>query len=84
MTVQNEGKRSIKRSIKYYNLDLILSVVFRLKSIRGNRFRHWDNCILKQYLLNGYASNNDRILAYQPNILQLEANYINIENRIRK
>ncbi|MGM9970844.1 MAG: RhuM family protein [Anaeroplasmataceae bacterium] len=54
-----------------------------MKSKRGIIFRKWATSILKQYLLNGYAINNDRLLAYQSNILRLEANCINIENRIK-
>ena len=76
----SDGK---KYKTKIYNLDMIISVGYRVKSKRGILFRKWANSILKQYLLNGYAINNDRILAYQSNILQLEANYINIENRIK-
>lgn len=76
----SDGK---KYKTKIYNSDMIISVGYRVKSKRGIIFRKWTNSILKQYLLNGYASNNDRILAYQSNILQLEANYINIENRIK-
>ncbi len=76
----SDGK---KYKTKIYNLDMIISVGYRVKSKRGIIFRKWANSILKQYLLNGYASNNDRIIAYQSNILQLEANYINIENRIK-
>ena len=72
-----------KYKTKIYNLDMIITVGYRVKSKRGIIFRKWANSILKQYLLNGYASNNDRIIAYQSNILQLEANYINIENRIK-
>lgn len=76
----SDGK---KYKTKIYNLDMIISVGYRVKSKRGILFRKWANSILKQYLLNGYAINNDRILAYQSNILQLEVNYINIENRIK-
>ena len=83
LTVQNEGGRSRVRTIKYYNLDMILSIGFRVKSKRGNVFRKWANSILKQYLLNGYVINSDRKIAYQSNILNLEANYKNIENRVK-
>lgn len=48
----------------YYSLDVIISVGYRVKSKRGIMFRKWANSILKQYLLNGYAINNERILAY--------------------
>ena len=70
-------------SVKYYNLDMIIAVGYRVNSKRGTQFRKWANSILKQYLLNGYAINSGRIMAYQSNILQLEANVINIENRLK-
>ena len=82
-TVQNEGKRKVTRGIEYFNLDIITSVGYRVKSKRGIQFRIWANSVLKQYLLNGYAINTERIMAYQSNILQLEANVINIENRLK-
>ena len=81
--VHREGNRDVKRNVNYYNLDMIISVGYRVKSKRGIQFRKWANSILKQYLLNGYAINADRIMAYQSNILQLEANVINIENRLK-
>lgn len=55
LTVQIEGKRSVKRNINYYNLDVIISVGYRVKSIRGTQFRIWANKILKEYLLKGYV-----------------------------
>ena len=70
-------------STRYYNLDMIIAVGYRVNSKRGTQFRKWANSILKQYLLNGYAINAERIMAYQSNILQLEANVINIENRLK-
>lgn len=82
-TVQNEGNRKVTREIEYFNLDIITSVGYRVKSKRGIQFRIWANSVLKQYLLNGYAINNERIMLYQSNILQLEANVINIENRLK-
>ena len=82
-TVQNEGNRKVTREIEYFNLDIITSVGYRVKSKRGIQFRIWANSVLKQYLINGYAINTERIMAYQSNILQLEANVINIENRLK-
>lgn len=70
-------------STRYYNLDMIIAIEYRVNSKRGTQFRKWANSILKQYLLNGYAINAERIMAYQSNILQLEANVINIENRLK-
>ena len=55
--VQLEGDRKVNRTIEFYNLDMILSVGYRVKSSRGVRFRRWSNEVLKQYLLRGYAVN---------------------------
>ena len=57
LTVQQEGKRNVKRNIAYYNLDVIISVGYRVKSQRGVEFRQWATRILKDYLLKGYAIN---------------------------
>lgn len=56
--VQNEGGRLIERNIEHYNLDVIISIGYRVKSQRGIQFRIWANSILKEYLLKGYAINN--------------------------
>lgn len=58
--VQIEGKRAINRMISYFNLDMIISVGYRVNSKRGVKFRQWANRILKEYLVKGYAV-NDRI-----------------------
>ena len=58
--VQIEGKRTVKRNIPYFNLDMIISVGYRVNSKRGVKFRQWANRILKDYLIKGYAV-NDRI-----------------------
>lgn len=57
LTVQKEGKRNVHRHLSYYNLDVIISVGYRVKSIRGTQFRQWANKILKEYLLKGYSVN---------------------------
>jgi hypothetical protein len=57
LTVQKEGLRTVKRKITVYNLDVIISVGYRVKSQRGTQFRIWANKILKDYLLKGYAVN---------------------------
>lgn len=56
-TVQKEGERNVIRQIEYYNLDMILSVGYRVKSQRGIEFRRWANQVLKEYLLKGYSIN---------------------------
>ena len=55
LTVQIEGKRSVKRKVLFYNLDVIISVGYRVKSQRGTQFRIWANSILKEYLLRGHV-----------------------------
>ena len=57
LTVQTEGKRKVSRWVKYYNLDVIISVGYRVKSKRGTQFRIWANRVLKDYLVKGYAVN---------------------------
>ena len=58
--VQIEGSRSVTRTIPYFNLDMIISVGYRVNSKRGVQFRQWANRVLKQYLVKGYAV-NDRL-----------------------
>ena len=56
--VQIEGKRKVNRNIPYFNLDMIISVGYRVNSKRGTQFRIWANKVLKDYLIKGYAINN--------------------------
>jgi len=67
--VRQEGKRSVKREIQYYNLDMILSVGYRVNSKRGTQFRIWANRVLKDHLVQGYTLNQKRL---QENRNQLE------------
>lgn len=60
-TVQKEGKREVTRNIEYYNLDMILSVEYRVKSSKGIIFRKWATKVLKEYMLKGYAVNQRRL-----------------------
>ena len=60
-TVQKEGTREVTRNIEYYNLDVIISVGYRVKSKKGIIFRRWANKVLKDYLLKGYAVNQRRL-----------------------
>ena len=59
--VQKEGKREVNRKIKYYNLDVIISVGYRVKSKRGTQFRQWATQRLRDYLVKGYATNQKRL-----------------------
>ena len=56
-TVQTEGIREVERDIEYYDLDMIISVGYRVKSQRGVEFRRWANTVLKDYIVKGYAAN---------------------------
>ena len=67
-TVQNEGGRDVERNIEYYNLDMIISVGYRVKSRRGIEFRRWANKVLKDYIIKGYAINDKRLEALQKTV----------------
>lgn len=75
--VQNEGSREVKRKIKFYNLDMIISVGYRVNSKKGIIFRKWANTILKKYLVEGYAVNEKRL-----NYLEKQINLISIASRL--
>lgn len=60
-TVQTEGTRTVERNIDYYNLDVIISVGYRVKSHRGTQFRIWAMGILKEYMKKGFALDDDRL-----------------------
>lgn len=60
-TVQNEGDRQVERQITFYNLDVIISVGYRVKSIRGTQFRIWASSVLKEYMLKGFAMDDERL-----------------------
>lgn len=87
-TVRKEGKRKVTRNVEYYNLDVIISVGYRIKSQVGTRFRQWANSVLKQYLLRGYAM-HQQMLQMEERIScrldhQLQANvqrFLSLEQR---
>lgn len=79
-TVQKEGNRNITRNIEYYNLDMIISVGYRVKSKNGIVFRKWANKIIKDYLIKGYTVNNKRLEYLEKTIKLLDiAGRINSE-----
>ena len=80
-TVQNEGGRSVNRTIEYFNLDMILSVGYRVKSSRGVRFRRWANQILKQYLLKGYVV-NARIISLEQQVSEQGLQIKDLQNKV--
>lgn len=58
-TVQSEGERQVTRNITYFNLDVIISVGYRVKSLRGTQFRIWASSVLREYLIKGFAMNDE-------------------------
>lgn len=76
--VRQEGGRKINRWIVFYNLDMILSVGYRVNSIRGIMFRRWSSSVLKQHLLNGYTVNR-QLVALQE---RTDERFCRIENRL--
>ncbi len=60
-TVQTEGNRQVTRDIEYYNLDVIISVGYRVKSLRGTQFRIWASSVLKEYMKKGFALDDERL-----------------------
>jgi len=87
--VQQEGKRQVKRKIKLYNLDAIISVGYRVNSKQGIQFRIWASRILKEYLLKGFVIDNKRLIQQNNQLKRLQTsvkilgnslNYKNITN----
>lgn len=84
-TLQNEGGREVKRDIEYYNLDVIISVGYRVKSQKGVKFRQWATTILRNYIQNGYVINgekitNERFKELENDVTLLKAKVENISN----
>lgn len=73
--LQNEGNRSVERIFDYYNLDMIISVGYRVKSQRGIAFRKWTSSILKEYIFQGYAINDKRLKVLNK-VVEIQSNII--------
>ena len=81
LTTANDGK---SYATKYYNLDVVISVGYRVKSNRGVIFRRWAINVLKEYLLKGYVINEDRVTVSNENYIQLRNEVSSINNRLLK
>ena len=79
--VRMEGRRTIKRSQPYYNLDMIISVGYRVNSICGTRFRQWANQVLKEHLLRG-CSINQRLISHENKLERLDSRVIYLEKQV--
>lgn len=84
LTVQKEGKRQVSRKIQHYNLDVIISVGYRVKSIRGTQFRQWATTRLKDYLVKGYAVNEQRLKASQQQLTDLKKSMRLLETVVKR
>ena len=73
--VKNEGNRQVERTFNYYNLDMIISVGYRVKSQRGIAFRKWTTSILKEYIVQGYAVNEKRLKVLNK-VIEIQSNII--------
>lgn len=62
LTVQNEGRREVRRALTLYNLDAILAVGYRVRSPRGAQFRRWATTVLREYLVKGFAMDEERLM----------------------
>ena len=72
-TVQKEGNRIVERTIEYYNLDVIISIGYRVNSKQGTQFRIWANNVLKEYLLKGYAIDQKRLKEQEKHLNELKS-----------
>ncbi|WNL29943.1 RhuM family protein [Aliarcobacter cryaerophilus] len=75
-TVQKEGNREVTRNIEHYNLDMILSLGYRINSIKATKFRQWATSVLKNYIRNGYAINNHKITEQRLFVLENDMQFI--------
>ena len=80
-TTANDGKTYM---VSYYNLDMIISIGYRVNSIRGVIFRKWANKVLRDYLLKGYVINENRVLVSNENYIKLSNEVASINNRVDK
>ena len=86
-TVQNEGGRKVTRNLEHYNLDVIISVGYRVNSIKATKFRQWATGVLKQYIRDGYTINgnkitNERFVLLENDVLKLKEKVGHISNLV--
>lgn len=70
--VQNEGGRDVRRKLKFYNLDVIISVGYRVKSQRGTQFRQWATRVLREHLVQGYTINQKRLTEQAEKLTEMQ------------
>ena len=87
-TVQKEGGREVARNLEHYNLDVVISVGYRINSIKATKFRQWATSVLKQYIVDGYAVNtdkitNERFVALEHEVLSLQNKVTHIDTKLQ-
>jgi hypothetical protein len=81
LTVQKEGNREVSRELEHYNLDVIISVGYRVNSIKATKFRQWSTKVLKEYITNGYAINTHKIT--EQRLSNLESDMQEVKSHIK-
>jgi hypothetical protein len=87
LIVQQEGKREVKREVEHYNLDVIISVGYRVNSFKATKFRQWATSVLKGYILDGYVINGEKIthqrfITLENDVTALKSKVENISNSL--
>ena len=87
LIVQQEGKREVKREVEHYNLDVIISVGYRVNSFKATKFRQWATSVLKGYMLDGYVINGEKIthqrfITLENDVTALKSKVENISNSL--
>ena len=87
LIVRQEGKRKVKRNLEHYNLDVIISVGYRVNSFKATKFRQWATFVLKGYMLDGYVINGEKIthqrfITLENDVIALKSKVENISNSL--
>jgi len=87
LTVQKEGNREVTRNVEHYNLDMIISVGYRVNSLKATKFRQWATSVLKNYITNGYNINTNKITQQkfenlELDMIELKKKQFNTDNKI--
>ncbi len=81
--VQKEGNRNVERDVDHYNLDMIISIGYRVNSITATKFRQWATSVLKNYIQNGYVINSDKITNERFGFSKFEIGTLDILGRLK-
>ncbi|MCG3679697.1 virulence RhuM family protein [Aliarcobacter butzleri] len=82
LIVQKEGNREVERNVEHYNLDMIISIGYRVNSVKATKFRQWATSILKNYIQNGYVINGEKIT--NERFVNLENDVNSLKNQINE